>query len=114
MIEFPGFESQVIDKNPDSFTMSLKFSEVFPFFEGHFDGFPILPGLIQMYLAIELARENKLCQLQFQNIPNIKFVKPIFPGKEVNLDLSFNDEKKQLHFKYYSGATLYSHGNLRV
>lgn len=114
MIKFPGFESQVIDKDPDSFTMSLKFSEVFPFFEGHFDGFPILPGLIQMFIAVELAKENNICHSDFLNIPNIKFVKPIFPNVEVTLKLAYNEEKKQLHFKYYSGEVLYSHGNLRA
>ncbi|MDR1952786.1 MAG: hypothetical protein LBQ37_04685 [Elusimicrobiota bacterium] len=82
---FRGMENGVfsffIDKN-------------FPAFNGHFPSFPILPGIVQVEMALFcikkiLNNENA----NIQEIRKIKFIKPIFPQTEVFVEIIQNDSK---------------------
>jgi 3-hydroxymyristoyl/3-hydroxydecanoyl-(acyl carrier protein) dehydratase len=53
------------------------------FFQGHFPGFPVLPGVQQLMMAYDLARELAGRELTVKSVKRMKFVKVVEPGDEI-------------------------------
>jgi 3-hydroxymyristoyl/3-hydroxydecanoyl-(acyl carrier protein) dehydratase len=82
------------------------------YFQGHFPGQPLLPGVVQVAWAMELAGEYlpSVNSRTFQGLSAIKFMRVIEPGASVTLDLTFDADKQRLSFDYFSAAGSYSSG----
>lgn len=88
------------------------------YFQGHFPDQPLLPGVVQVAWAMELAREflpglaasTDASPLAFQGLSNIKFMRVIQPGATVTLELTFDSGKQRLSFDYFSAAGSHSSG----
>ena len=63
----------------------FEFSGDEPFFGGHFPGMPILPGVVQVQLARELAEEAFGCGPVLKAVRKMKFAHMIRPGDRVEL-----------------------------
>jgi 3-hydroxyacyl-[acyl-carrier-protein] dehydratase len=61
------------------------FSENFIGFSGHFPGYPILPAVVQLMLALSLIEEQKGRPLQLRSIQNAKFLTEIRPGDVIEV-----------------------------
>ena len=85
------------------------------YFEGHFEGFHLLPGVVQIAWVVEFAKSYlKLDgRLKFKGLENVKFVRPIFPETEVELNIKFESVKKVLSFEYKNSETRLSLGKLK-
>ncbi|MES2095482.1 MAG: 3-hydroxyacyl-ACP dehydratase FabZ [Pseudomonadota bacterium] len=75
------------------------------FFQGHFPGRPIMPGVLQVealaqaagVLAVEslgLAGSGKL--VYFMSIDNVKFRKPVTPGVLLRLEVEFIQKRSRV------------------
>lgn len=92
-------------KRPDELTalIEMTFSPDYPYFSGHFPNQPLLPGVVQLGIAIEFARE--IFSVDTNNaFPVVKFVSPILPNDTVTLCLKLNSDKKNVSFDYFFGA----------
>ena len=66
-----------------------------PFFQGHFPGHPIMPGVLiveamaqtggMLLMAQVPDRENKV--VYFMSLDNVKFRKPVVPGDQLRLEV---------------------------
>ncbi len=67
-----------------------------PFFQGHFPGHPVMPGVliieamaqvagIMAYLASDEATREKVTY--FMAIDNARFRKPVFPGDQLRIEI---------------------------
>ena len=67
-----------------------------PFFQGHFPGHPVMPGVliieamaqvagIMAYLASDDETKKKVTY--FMSIDNAKFRKPVFPGDQLRIEI---------------------------
>lgn len=67
-----------------------------PFFQGHFPGHPVMPGVliveamaqvagIMAYLASDDQTRNKVSY--FMSIDSAKFRKPVFPGDQLRIEI---------------------------
>ncbi|BFM06654.1 3-hydroxyacyl-ACP dehydratase FabZ family protein [Halioxenophilus aromaticivorans] len=78
-------------------------------FNGHFPGNPVLPGVVQLHWAQFFARQ--LADLKrITQVKSLKFNKIILPNTEVSLTLTVLREKQRVNFQYFSGDDVCSSG----
>lgn len=75
-----------------------------PFFQGHFPGVPIMPGVLIIESMAQLGgvllfktipdRETKL--VFFAGIKNARFRRPVRPGDQLRLEMHLTHNKKRL------------------
>lgn len=78
------------------------------FFKGHFDEFKIVPGVVQLYIAKELANIHFNLSLGQGQIKRIKFSNIIKQDSIVNLKLE--RDEKQVSYEFYSDTEKYASG----
>ncbi|MCR6701827.1 MAG: hypothetical protein NVV68_12020 [Dokdonella sp.] len=83
-----------------------------PWFDGHFPGAPIVPGVTQIDWAIGFARELFALPPAFRGLEALKFQQVIVPGGEVELDLAYSAERGQLTFRLSSAAGPHAGGRI--
>ena len=83
-----------------------------PWFEGHFPGQPILPGVVQIGWAVHFACELHGFKPGATALEQIKFKRPILPGAQMTLHLTRGKDGRKLRYEYRDAATIYSSGTL--
>lgn len=78
----------------------LALGEDSPAFQGHFPGFPILPGVLQVDWAIHLGAEVFGPLGTFTGLHDLKFQGLIRPGDALDLVLRWDAERRALAFAY--------------
>ena len=81
------------------------------FFPGHFPGFPILPGFIQIGWVMELAGPLNPAG-QFVAVNRLKFMRPITCNRQIRLSLEISDDRLRILFRYYTERFSYSSGQI--
>ncbi len=87
-------------------------------FQGHFNHFPLLPGVTQVDWVLHFAIEHLNVPSAFKGMEVIKFQEPILPNSEVSLDLTWDETKQKLAFKYFShrdeSTVVHSSGKMKL
>ncbi len=78
-------------------------------FKGHFDGFPMLAGVVQVDWAIRQGRQHFALPAHFKRLSALKFLRVISPGDALQLTLSHNG-RGELDFRYLRDGTTVSSG----
>lgn len=84
----------------------------FVWFEGHFPGEPILPGIAQLRLAIRSVPALTGREFQPRAVHQLKFKLPIRPDQIVQLGLQLMDDGATVLFSIRSAAGEHSSGRL--
>ena len=82
-------------------------------FSGHFPGTPVLPGVVQIDWAQQLARGliKELPPL-FGGMEVLKFQQLVRPGDRLQLSLRFDAERNKLYFAFRNGEANCSSGRI--
>ena len=72
-------------------------------FEGHFEEAAILPGVIQVALAGAACNENLSTPRSLKGVRNVKFLRPLRPGDQIELRLAAGQEPESVTFEIRSG-----------
>ena len=86
----PLMENIVIKK--DSFSALLTFMEDAAYFNGHFPGYPILPGVVQLYFALYSIKHYLGKPFNAYTVKKLKFNHLILPMKTIAFSLNKKDE----------------------
>jgi len=81
-------------------------------FTGHFPKTPILPGVVQVDWAQNLARQLMVLPPRFCGMEVLKFQQLARPGDRLQLHLRFDAERGKLYFSYRNGEAACSSGRI--
>ncbi len=82
------------------------------YFDGHFDGSPILPGIVQVHWAEAFGREYFPIQGQFVRLEQVKFQQVIKPDALITIELSYQVKNNKLSFSFNSEQGGHSSGRI--
>ena len=90
-------------------TAEMFFDRDARYFEGHFPGIPVLPGVVQLGMARHFAELFLRRPVVLRTVKKIKFTHVITPGAQVRLTLEKAGEN-ELAYKYTKGEHVCSSG----
>ena len=97
----------------DSARVELDVHADLKWFAGHFPGHPILPGVVQLAWAVHFSREIFGYGPGVSVLEQLKFKRPIGPGRHVTLLLVRRPADTAVSFEYRDAHTSFASGNLR-
>ena len=109
----PVVSDLVRDAKLPSLTCRLRLPYELPVFRGHFPSRPIVPGVVQIGWAVDLARAAGLVSGPFTGISGAKFRRVLQPGMNLGLRLDGHDDGRQLSFEYSLGSMVVSGGRVQ-
>lgn len=106
-------EPEILASHKDgaSLILQLHIPSELIYFRGHFPGFPLLPGVVQVDWAIRLARKSFDLPENFQRLSALKFMRVLQPGAEVTLTLEQHNVN-ELRFRYQENGQTCSSGRI--
>jgi 3-hydroxymyristoyl/3-hydroxydecanoyl-(acyl carrier protein) dehydratase len=107
-------EPHIRDVQRSASGLSLRFSVPtgLLYLEGHFPGFAILPGIVQIDWAIRYARRYLLLGPAPAASLQVKFRKPIRPERPLELRLAYATDRRRLSFECRDETDLCSSGQV--
>lgn len=115
---FPSESSQwpqvvsISGQTPD-WQLQLLVSGEVTWFDGHFPGNPILPGVVQVFWAQYFSQQLLLVET-FSAVKKLKFNQMILPESTVTLTLNAEQAKQRIHFQYHMNGETCSSGNFEA
>lgn len=110
----PALAPQIlaIERQADAVIVNLRIQPELPWFQGHFPAVALLPGVVQTTWAVEFARRHFELPAQFHSMSNMKFMRFIFPGALLTLQLRYRADKGELAFEYREANELCASGRM--
>ncbi len=96
----------------DKTNLKLRLPGNLVWFEGHFPGCPILPGVVQIHWAAGLFLTEYELDRSFSHMEAIKFRQLLLPEMKVNLGLDYDPVRERLAFHYSTTSTDFSSGRI--
>ncbi len=90
-------------KDEDQAVFTARLDRQLPYFQGHFPKQPLLPGVIQLLWAQQLAQKYLLpVNYVAKKLPMVKFISPLIPDDEIVLTLNMvnKDNNTEINFTY--------------
>ncbi|MEZ4448471.1 MAG: hypothetical protein R3B09_03250 [Nannocystaceae bacterium] len=111
------FPTQLLERRADAGRDIARFAVEVPsdliFLQGHFPGFPILPGIAQIVpLALGAARRVWPDLGAPRRLSRLKFRQPIYPEQILELHLERREEPLQVRFRVEREGRICSEGAL--
>lgn len=93
---------------PDEILLDMTFYKNSNFFNGHFENFPITPGVVQLYFAEHFIESFFGVELSKKIVKKMKFSNIITPDKKLTLKLK--NKGKSFEYTYLANDTIFSSG----
>ncbi len=97
----------------DTALLTLHLSADMLYFQGHFPGSPVLPGVVQLHWAVHYARDAFDIVITPFEVTQLKYRKVITPDDEIHLQLTHDAARSQVKFTYSGTDADYSSGIIK-
>jgi 3-hydroxymyristoyl/3-hydroxydecanoyl-(acyl carrier protein) dehydratase len=111
--QMPIVSDLVLDSGSRSLTCRLRVPYDMPVYNGHFPAVPIVPGVVLVGWAVELACIHGLVTGRVAGISAAKFRRIVQPGMSLAARLEYGARAGQLQFGYELGGTEVTTGRVR-
>lgn len=113
-MDMPQILAIIRSADQSSVKLELAITPGLDVLRGHFDGVPIVAGVVQIHWALQLASQYlaPISPLAIERMEAVKFQQVMQPGVTVSLDLAL--VSKKLVFSYSAGSERYSSGRIPV
>ncbi|MBW1636545.1 MAG: hypothetical protein JRJ68_09760 [Deltaproteobacteria bacterium] len=74
-----------------------------PWFSGHFPGDPILPGIAQLKMVVDLISASGRGRFSLTGLSRVKFRKIVRPDESLDIQVTCTDKEDQYIFRITSG-----------
>jgi acyl-coenzyme A synthetase/AMP-(fatty) acid ligase len=91
---------EVISREGDAAQLKMTLPPTLAWFQGHFPGQPILPGISQVHMAVLLAGEVFGWAPEGSDLNRVKFKDIVRPGETLELTLTADRDKGRLGFRW--------------
>lgn len=109
-----GLLPQVLARSQqqDGLRLKLQIDAGLMIFQGHFEDFPLVPGIAQVDWALRFASDALGTPAAALELRHLKFLRVMRPGSVLTLDLTLSQPPAgpRLSFRYSDAAGLYSQG----
>jgi len=105
---------QILEQKPAYLKVAIALPKNLACFEGHFPDFPILPGVIQIHWALQLAKRYLNVGDAFSGMEQIKFADIVKPNDALSLQLDWDATAGKLGFAYEVCGLKVSSGRIRM
>ena len=95
-------------------TLQLDLPADLPCFRGHYPGFPVLAGVVQIDWVMQVAGTHLQCDRRSATDFRIKFKRIIVPGTPLTLMLRHDLVRRRLEFAYRFGDLIASEGRITL
>ena len=102
-------DQQMID---DEAKIQCRIQKELIYFDGHFDGNPVVAGIVQVHWAEAFGRCLFAFSGKFKSLEAVKFQQVIVPEMQVVITLKYDEASKKLIFKYVSDKGIHSSGRI--
>ncbi|UTW03888.1 acyl-CoA synthetase [Amphritea atlantica] len=109
-VKWPELLRQTVDNNRAEMVCRIPAELIY--FDGHFSGNPILPGIAQIHWAEHYGRRLLNVEGRFDRLEVVKFQQVIFPESTISLALEHHAETRKLSFRFYSDKGVHSSGRI--
>ena len=96
--DWPQITALTVDES--TATLALVVQPSLTWFEGHFPGHPVLPGVVQVHIASTIGCGLFDIDLPFVGIDRLKFQRIITPGRALRLELDYDRASDRLSFEF--------------
>ena len=110
----PVVSALEVDRGARTLTCRLLVPYDLAIFRGHFPSTPIVPGVLQVGWAVELARTQGLADGRCRGIITVKFRRIVQPGMCLGARVECGPQDGQLQFKYEMDGAVITTGRLQV
>jgi 3-hydroxyacyl-[acyl-carrier-protein] dehydratase len=92
----------------------LEIPEDLAFLDGHFDGFPVVAGVVQLRWAMDALRALHGDVVRVIRVEALKFPEPLLPGGSLTLEAETADAGDTSRFRLFDGDRTFASGRWRL
>ncbi|WP_035274024.1 3-hydroxyacyl-ACP dehydratase FabZ family protein [Desulfogranum japonicum] len=85
-------------------TSSVTISPDLPWFQGHFPGDPILPGIVQLKMVADIVAGSEQQNIHMTGMSRVKFRKTVRPKDHLDIRITCEKRCQQYRFMITCGA----------
>ncbi len=93
--------TSAVSQAPGTVNLELDVEADCPWLAGHFPGQPVLPGVVQLRWAVQLAERIWPDLRTVTGVSNLKFQNPVLPPARLRLVLQRHAQTARLDFSWY-------------
>jgi 3-hydroxyacyl-[acyl-carrier-protein] dehydratase len=106
------YDFEEIERTDSEIRYRLDVPETSRFFAGHFPGNPILPGVAQVQICIEVLANSLDRPVRLARLESVRYRKPVTPGMPCELTIHLEDEDGRVEFRYDGPDGLIADGRM--